>query len=163
MSVKRAIILAGGLGKRLHPYTVVLPKPLMPIGDAPILEIIIKQLSTFGFERITIAVNHQADIIKAFEDGKKWGVNIDYSLEKKQLGTMGPLSIIKDLPENFLIMNGDILSDINYDIFYKFHCDGNFNFTVSSKIRIDTLDYGILTKGREGFLENLKKNQNLTI
>ncbi|MGO7428570.1 sugar phosphate nucleotidyltransferase, partial [Rhizobium ruizarguesonis] len=96
-------------GTRLRPYTVVLPKPLMPIGDYPILEVIIRQLISGGFQHITLAVNHQAELIKAFfQDGDKWGVRIDYSLEDEPLGTMGPLRLIKDLPENFLVMNGDI-------------------------------------------------------
>ena len=106
---KRAVILAGGKGTRLKPYTISLPKPLVPIGDMPILEIIIRKLSKSGFDHITITVNHMADIIRAyFNDGSKWGVKIDYSLESKPLSTMGPLKLIKDLPENFLIMNGGI-------------------------------------------------------
>ena len=109
---KRAIILSGGKGTRLKPYTYVLPKPLMPIENYPILEIIIRQLSSFGFDHITLAVNHQADIIKAFfQNGEKWGIKIDYSLETQPLGTMGPLKLMKDLPDNFLVMNGDVLSE----------------------------------------------------
>ena len=108
----RAIVLAGGLGTRLKPYTHALPKPLVPVGEYPILEIVIRQLAKAGFKYITLAVNHQAEIIKAyFQDGKKWNVQIDYSLELKMLGTMGPLSIIDNLPESFLVMNGDILTD----------------------------------------------------
>ena len=83
---KRAIILAGGLGTRLKPYTVSLPKPLVPIGEKPILEIIILQLKKYGFSHITLAVNHMANIIEAFfGNGEKWGITIDYSLEKKSL------------------------------------------------------------------------------
>ena len=95
---KRAIILSGGQGTRLRPYTVVLPKPLMPLGDYSILEIVIRQLVIAGFDHITLAVNHQAELIKAFfGDGSKWNVKIDYSLEDKPLSTMGPLKLIKDL------------------------------------------------------------------
>src|SRR6478736_7127507 len=105
---KRAVILAGGKGTRLRPYTIVLPKPLMPIGDYPILEIVVRQLIEHGFSHITIAVNHQAEIIKAFfGNGSKWGIRIDYSLENKPLSTMGPLTLIEDLPDDFLVMNGD--------------------------------------------------------
>ena len=86
---QRAVILAGGLGTRLRPYTVSLPKPLMPIIDRPILEIIIRQLVRCGFDHLTLAVNHQADLLKAFfGDGSRWGVLIDYSLETKPLSTM---------------------------------------------------------------------------
>src|SRR5687768_1139812 len=92
---KRAVILAGGKGTRLKPYTIVLPKPLMPIGDYPILEVIVRQLARAGFSHVTLAVNHQAELIKAFfEDGAKWGLRIDYSLEDKPLGTMGPLKLV---------------------------------------------------------------------
>jgi len=98
---KRAVILAGGLGMRLRPYTTVLPKPLMPVGEYPILEVVIRQLAKYGFTHITLAVNHQADIIKAyFQEGLRWGVKIDYSLENTPLGTMGPLRLIPDLPDN---------------------------------------------------------------
>ena len=119
---KRAIILVGGKGNRLKPYTIVLPKPLMPIGDYPILEVVIRQLSKNGFDRITLAVNHQAEIIKAFfGDGSKWNVSIDYSLEDKPLSTMGPLKLIPDLPENFLVMNGDVLTNLDFSSFYEQH------------------------------------------
>src|SRR5713226_1664542 len=112
---KRAIILAGGKGTRLRPYTVVLPKPPMPIGDCPILEVIIKQLAENGFGRVRLAVNHLFEMIEAFfTDGSKWGIKIDYSLEDRPLSTMGPLKLIRDLPDDFLVMNGDILADLNY-------------------------------------------------
>ena len=123
---KRAIILAGGLGTRLKPYTISLPKPLVPIHNKPILDIVLRQLSSHGFQRITIAVNHQADIIQAyFKDGKKWGLNIDYSLESKPLGTMGPIKLIEDLPENFIVMNGDLLTDLNFQEFFEQHCNNH--------------------------------------
>lgn len=145
MSTKRAVILAGGKGTRLRPYTVVLPKPLMPIGDYPILEVIVRQLVSAGFNRITMAVNHQANIIMAyFGDGSKWGVAIDYSLEHVPLGTMGPLKLIDDLPDNFLVMNGDILTDIDYRVFYDRHVNENCLFTISSYFREQKVDYGVL-------------------
>ena len=151
---KRAIILAGGKGTRLRPYTVVLPKPLMPIGDYPILEIIVRQLASAGFDHITMTVNHQADLIKTFfGDGEKWGVKIDYSLEDKPLSTMGPLSLIDDLPDNFLVMNGDILTDLNYADFYEHHVNAGNIFTVSSYVRETVNLYGVL---------EIDENQKLT-
>ncbi|KAI4452789.1 UTP--glucose-1-phosphate uridylyltransferase [Eubacterium plexicaudatum ASF492] len=117
---KCAVILAGGKGTRLRPYTIAMPKPLVPVGDYPIMEIIIRQLVKYGFKRIIITVNHQAELIQSyFGDGKKWGIHIEYSLETKPLGTMGPLRQIKDLPEHFLVMNGDILTDLNFAKFLK--------------------------------------------
>lgn len=142
---KRAIILAGGMGKRLRPYTVVLPKPLMPIGEYPILEVIIRQLAYYEFEHITIAVNHQAEVIQAFfGNGSKWGIKIDYSLEDKPLSTIGPLKLIKDLPDDFLIMNGDVLTDLNYNDLFDYHIKSKNIFTISSYQRRNQIDYGVL-------------------
>lgn len=143
--LKRAVILAGGKGTRLRPYTVVLPKPLMPIGEYPILEVVVRQLVKSGFTHITMAVNHQAELIRAFfGNGLKWGVKIDYSKEEDPLGTMGPLNLIPDLPENFLIMNGDILTDLDFSVFYREHANNNAIFSISSRERLQKVDYGVL-------------------
>lgn len=141
----RAVILAGGKGTRLRPYTVVLPKPLMPIGEYPILEVIIRQLISCKFDHITLAVNHQADIFKAFfGNGSKWGITIDYVLEEKELGTMGALSLISDLPENFLVLNGDVLTNLNFSDFYLTHCTSNSLLSISSFLRKEKIDFGVL-------------------
>lgn len=158
---KRAIILAGGRGTRLRPYTLVLPKPLMPIGEQPILEVIIKQLVAAGFDHITLAVNHQAEIIKAFfMDGSKWGIRIDYSLENKPLSTMGPLKLIKDLTDNFLVMNGDILTDLDYADLFETHVRHNEIFTISSYVREQLVDYGVLETA-EGRLLGLREKPRM--
>lgn len=165
---KRAVILAGGKGTRLRPYTVVLPKPLMPIGEYPILEVVVRQLARHGFDHITMAVNHQAELIKTFfGDGAKWGVLIDYSLEDQPLGTMGPLRLISDLPEHFLVMNGDILTDLAFSVFYKQHVDGNHLFTISSHRREQLIDYGVLEIDEEknliGFSEKPKTTHEVSM
>ena len=155
---KRAVILAGGKGTRLRPYTVVLPKPLMPLGDYPILEIIIRQLASFGFNHITLTVNHQAEIIKAFfGDGSKWNVIIDYSLEDQPLSTMGPLKLIKDLPENFLVMNGDVLTDLDFDWFYKYHISNGNIFTIAGFDRVEVSEYGVLDRNADSFLTGFRE------
>lgn len=142
---KRAVILAGGKGTRLRPYTVVLPKPLMPIGDYPILEVIIRQLARYRFDHITIAVNHQANLIKAFcGEGEQWGVHIDYSLETQPLSTVAPLSLIEDLPENFLLLNGDVLTDLDLEQFYCAHVLEKRTFTIAASRRTHIIDYGVL-------------------
>ena len=155
---KRAVVLAGGKGTRLKPYTITLPKPLVPVGDdMPVLEIIIRQLRSHGFNHITLAVNHMSEIIKAFfGDGSKWDVKIDYSEESKPLGTMGPLKNIIDLPENFLVMNGDIITDLNYGSFYAEHSKGKSIFTISSFERNEQVDYGVLTS-EKGSLKELSE------
>lgn len=155
---KRAVILAGGKGTRLRPYTVVLPKPLMPIGEYPILEVIVRQLVRAGFDHITLAVNHQAEIIKAFfQNGERWGIRIDYSLEDQPLGTMGPLKLIKDLPDNFLVMNGDILTDLDYAAFHDRHTASGAIFTISSMCRHHQIDYGVLDKNEQGLLSGFRE------
>lgn len=155
---KRAIILAGGKGTRLRPYTVVLPKPLMPIGEYPILEVIIRQLAQHGFDHVTLAVNHQAEIIRAFfQDGAKWGIKIDYSFEDKPLSTMAPLHLINDLPENFLIMNGDILTDLSFSDLFEEHVIKNNIFTISSHVREQKIDYGVLEIDVNGYLSGFSE------
>mgnify|MGYP001476118579 CR=1 FL=1 len=155
---KRAVILAGGKGTRLKPYTVVLPKPLMPIGDFPILEVVIRQLAKNEFGHVTITVNHQAEIIKAFcGDGSRWGIKVDYSLESKPLSTMGPLKLIKDLPENFLVMNGDILTDLSFADFYNAHLTENNLFSISSYQRTEVSEYGVLEVDSSNRLTGFKE------
>ena len=155
---KRAVILAGGKGARLRPYTVVLPKPLMPIGEFPVLEVIIRQLVQHGFDHVTMAVNHQAEIIRAFfQDGEKWGLKIDYSLEDRPLSTMAPLRLIHDLPENFLVMNGDILTELSFSDFYKEHVISDNIFTISSHMREQKIDYGVLEMDANNHLSGFRE------
>lgn len=168
MNNKHAVILAGGKGTRLRPYTVVLPKPLMPIGEWPILEVIIRQLVHHGFVRITLSVNHQYELIKAFfGDGTKWNVAIDYSLEDEPLGTMGPLKLIDDLPDNFLVMNGDVLTDISFSRFFDKHAKNKSLFTISSYKREQLIDYGVLdindNKQLTGFREKPRTSYEVSM
>lgn len=163
---KTAVILAGGKGTRLRPYTVVLPKPLMPVGDYPILEVIIRKLSASGFTKIIMAVNHQAEIIKAyFGNGSKWNISIEYSLEEVPLSTMGPLKLIPELPENFLIMNGDVLSDIDFATLYDLHLKENNIFTVAGFNRVLKSEYGVLEVNEKNHLVDFKEKPtyNLTV
>lgn len=142
---RHAVVLAGGKGSRLRPYTIVLPKPLMPIGEFPVVEVLIRQLAHHGFQHITLAVNHQAEIIRAFfGNGEKWGIQIDYSLETLPLSTIGPLRLIPDLPEQFLLVNGDILTDLNFRSFFDRHCCGAADFTIAAHRRAHRIDYGVL-------------------
>ena len=133
--MRRAVILAGGLGTRLRPYTTVLPKPLMPIGDRPILDIVIRQLAAAGFEQVTIATGYLAELIEAFfGDGSRHGVPIDYFREDEPLGTVGALSLIEGLDEDFLVMNGDILTDLDYRALLDRHCEGGQAATIAARI-----------------------------
>jgi len=141
----RAVILAGGKGARLHPYTIVFPKPLMPINGSPILDIVITQLRNHGFDHITLAVGYMADMIKTYFNGsKKFDVKIDYSQEDHPLGTIGALSLIEDLPENFLVMNGDILTDLDFSKFFDFHLQEGALATVATYSKEVSIEYGIV-------------------
>jgi NDP-sugar pyrophosphorylase family protein len=142
---KRAVVLAGGKGTRLRPYTVVLPKPLMPLGEYPILEVIVRQLASQGFDHITLAVNHQANLIKAFfGNGEQWEVRIDYSLEMQPLSTIAPLCLIPDLPDDFVLMNGDVLTDLDLQLLFREHVQNHHLFTIAASRRKHTIDYGVL-------------------
>ncbi|MEA2628528.1 MAG: NDP-mannose synthase [Chloroflexota bacterium] len=141
----KAVILAGGKGSRLAPYTTVLPKPLMPIVDMPILEIVLKQLKSCGFTEIVIAVGHLAALIKAyFGDGSGLGIRIDYILEAAPLGTAGPLGHIEDLKESFLVMNGDILTDLDYAKLVDHHKAAGSVMTIATHKRKVKIDFGVL-------------------
>ncbi|MFZ4288304.1 sugar phosphate nucleotidyltransferase [Variovorax sp. HJSM1_2] len=150
----RAIIMAGGKGTRLKPYTTLIPKPLVPLGGKySILEIIIMQLAQNGFSHVTLAVNHLSHLIMSyFGDGSRLGVKIDYSLEEGELSTIGPLTLIDDLPENFLVMNGDILCDLNYKNFFETHVAKKSLVSVSAYKREAKIDFGVLKYDSNGHL-----------
>lgn len=133
--MKKAVILAGGLGSRLKPFTQAIPKPLLPIGEKSMLEIQIENLAKYGFKEIFIATNYKAEYIEAFiGDGKKYGVDVTFSNEDIPLGTCGPLSLLRDkLTEPFLLMNGDILSTIDFGKLYEFGSEKGADFTVVTK------------------------------
>jgi len=141
----RAVILAGGKGTRLKPYTTTIPKPLMPVGEQAVLEIIIKQLAQYDFINITLAVSHKANLIQAFcGNGEAWDVDIDYSFDENQLGTVGPITLIPDLPENFLVMNGDTLCDLNYKSLYEYHRLKDNDVTLAVYDRKTKIDFGVV-------------------
>jgi NDP-sugar pyrophosphorylase family protein len=141
----RAIILAGGKGVRLAPLTDVIPKPLVPIGGMPVLEIVLRQLKANGFHRITLAVGYLADLIKAyFQDGARWGVKIDYSYEAQPLGTAGPLKLIAGLNEPFLVMNADVLTDMNYQALVDYHREHGGIATIGAFARQVKIDLGVI-------------------
>jgi len=142
----KAVILAGGMGTRLAPYTTAFPKPLMPVGGCPILEIVVKQLKYHGFREIILAVGHLAELITTFlGDGSKYGVRIKYSKEEAPLGTAGPLGLLKDeLKGTFLVMNGDVLSSINYDALLKYHKKNNSFATIALARRNAEVDFGVI-------------------
>ncbi len=155
----QAIIMAGGKGRRLRPYTAILPKPLMPMGNIPILEIILRQLKHYGFDQITLAVGYLAELIQAyFGTGERWGLEITYSREKENLGTIGPLSLIDDLHDTFLVLNGDILTDLDYKKLFDFHHQSDQLVTIASFTKQVEIDLGILkTEEHYNLVEYIEK------
>ena len=149
----QVVILAGGKGTRLRPYTTAFPKPLMPIGDHPILEVVVKQLRYYGFSNIVIAVGHLKELIQAFlNNGEKWGVDISYSVEDKPLGTAAPLKLIKDLQDDFLVMNGDVLTNLAFDNFYQYHKDNDALCTIAMFKKPVNIDLGVLKTNEDNRL-----------
>jgi len=150
----RAVILAGGRGTRLAPYTAVLPKPLMPVGEMPILEIVIRQLAYHGIGNITLAVGYLAELLMAYcGDGSKFGVKLNYSREEQPLGTAGPISLISDLDETFLVMNGDLLTTINYTAMWNYHRERSAIATLASYRRQVKIDLGVI-ESQDGWLKD---------
>ncbi len=141
----KAVILAGGRGTRLAPYTTILPKPLMPLGNHPVLEIILCQLKRCGFTEITMAVGYLRHLLEAyFEHGERWGVHIEYSYEDEPLGTAGPLSLIPGLVEPFLVMNGDVLTDLDFGALYAYHLEHEATATISLYPKTVEISLGVL-------------------
>jgi NDP-sugar pyrophosphorylase family protein len=141
----RAVILAGGKGTRLAPYTSVFPKPLMPVGDMPILEIVISQLAHYGITHITLAVGHLATLLQTFfGDGARHGVTIDYAFEDQPLGTAGPLAQISGLDETFVVMNGDVLTTLDYSELLRYHRQSGAVATIATHQREVKIDLGVI-------------------
>lgn len=142
---KRAVILAGGKGTRLGPYTTVLPKPLMPLGDRAILDIVVRQLRASGYGRLTLSVGYLAHLIKAvFGDGSEWGVAIEYCEEEEPLGTAGPLRLVGGLDGAFLAMNGDVLTTLDYGELLEAHRRSGGAMTIATHRRVVKTEYGVL-------------------
>ena len=158
-----AVVLAGGKGSRLRPFTFAVPKPLVPIGDMPILELLIRQLSSQGFDRITISVGHLAGLIAAFcGDGSRWGVPIDYVTEDQPLGTVGSLSLIDSYPDDrVLVVNGDTLTDMDFAEAYRWHNEAD-GATICSNVRTVDIDFGVLSTDDDAYLTGYTEKPQLS-
>ena len=147
----RVIILSGGRGVRLAPLTEVIPKPLVPIGGMPILEIVLRQLRAQGFRKITLAVGYMSELLKAyFQDGSRFGVEIDYSYEKEPLGTAGPLALIDRLDDTFMVMNADVLTNIDYQELVGHHRAQKGVTTIATFEKLTKIDLGVIVKNGDG-------------
>ena len=156
-----AVILAGGKGTRLQPFTSDIPKPLVPVGDTPIIEILLRQLKKSGVGRVHIAVNHLAHLIMALlGDGTSLGLNISYSVEDKPLSTVAPIKLIKDLPEHFIVANGDVLTDIDVRKLYDYHLSRRAALTIATYIRTEKIDFGVLESSADGRVVQFSEKPN---
>lgn len=150
-----AVILAGGKGARLKPFTMTIPKPLLPLGETPILEIVIEQLVAAGVSHIVLTLGHMAQIFMAsIGDGTRWGVKVECILEHQPLGTAGSLRAVKNLEENFLVMNADLLTTIDYRALFQHHLRRKAWGTIALSKREVQIDYGVIRSTPEGLLED---------
>lgn len=147
----KAVILAGGKGTRLKPLTAVFPKPLVPLGSKPIIEILLRRLGGFGLTDITICTGYLSELIMAVcEDGAKFGLNITYSREEAPLGTAGPLGGIQGLTDPFVVMNGDLLTTLNFEKMLDYHDRQKADITVAVYRRDVKIDFGVVKFGDDG-------------
>jgi NDP-sugar pyrophosphorylase family protein len=146
----KAVVMAGGKGTRLAPYTKILPKPLMPIGDTPILEIMLRQMQRAGIDEVTLSVGHLSELLHAFfQDGQQFGLKINYSYEDHPLGTAGPLSLVPGLDAPFLVTNGDVLTTLNLKDLINFHHSKGGIATIAAHSRNIKIDLGVIQSNPE--------------
>jgi NDP-sugar pyrophosphorylase family protein len=146
-----AVILAGGKGTRLKPFTMSIPKPLLPLGDIPILDVILRQLAVSGFDRVVLTLGHMAPLFHAhYGDGSAYGLRLDYLTESEPLGTAAPLRQLSDPDEDFLVMNGDLLTDLSYCDLVETHRSNRAAGTIGVAARQEKVDYGVIEMRADG-------------
>lgn len=160
----KVILMAGGLGSRLKELTINIPKPMLQVGDKPILETVIKQFSNYDFNDFFISVNYMPEkIMTYFGDGKTFNVNIEYLLETKRLGTAGCLSLINEtFTEPFFLMNSDILTNIDFEKMLNFHLENGFEITIATIDHNTVIPYGVLKTDESGQVESIKEKPIVT-
>lgn len=141
----KAVVLAGGKGTRLLPYTTILPKPLLPIGEMPILEVMLWQMKRAGVKEVVLTVGHMAAILRSyFGNGEEFGIKISYSYEDKPLGTAGPLAQVNGLDKTFLVTNGDVLTTLSIRKLVAFHKQKGGIATIAAHQRQVKIDLGVI-------------------
>jgi NDP-mannose synthase len=159
----RAVILAGGQGVRLQPYATIVPKPLMPVGNFPIAEIIVRQLCLHGFTEITMAVGHLRQLVEAyFGNGARWGIKIEYLDEQRPLGTVGPLAQLEGFDEPLLLVNGDILTDLNFAEVLRAHASADCDITIATFCKTVGTDLGVIKSDETGRVVEYTDKPRLT-
>jgi mannose-1-phosphate guanylyltransferase len=160
----KAVIQAGGKGTRLRPYTLILPKPLMPVGELPVIELLLKWLRRNGVTEIFITTGYLGHLIKALcGDGERWDMKVHYSEESEPLGTVGALDLVRDhLDETFLVLNGDLITDMNLRSFIHFHHGHDGILTVGSTVKQVDVDMGVIEAGDDGLIGNFREKPVLS-
>ncbi len=161
-----AVMLAGGVGSRLYPYTAFIPKPLVPIDKDAIAEVLLRQLAHYGTQRVIVSIGHLGHLIEAvLGDGARYGLELIYQREQEPLGTVGPLALARDLlPENFLVLNGDVLSNIDFAAIRAQHATSSHTLTVATFMREVRSEFGVLETNEVGNVTAFKEKpaiQNL--
>lgn len=153
-----AVILAGGKGVRLKPFTMVIPKPLLPIGELPIVEVVIRQIAASGIKRIAMMLGYMAQLfIATFGDGSRWGVKIEYYIEEEPLGTAGSLKMLENPEKYLLVINGDILTTLDYRNIIAYHCARNASGTIAVTQRKAHIDYGVILRTKNNYLREYRE------
>ncbi len=143
----KAVVLAGGKGTRLSPYTTILPKPLMPIGDMPILEVMLLQMKQAGIDHVVLTVGHLSELLRAFfKNGSEFGLTISYSYEQQPLGTAGPIALVDGLEDTFLVSNGDVLTTLDLRDLIRFHKEQKAIATIAAHHRQSKIDLGVIQR-----------------
>lgn len=162
MNGKTAVILAGGLGSRLRPYTLTIPKPLLPLDGVPIIEVVVRQLAHQGFARIVVCLGYLGQMIEfVLGDGSRLDTAIEYVYEKDPMGTAGALTLVRDLPEYFLVMNGDLLTTLNYSEFLNVTSESECLAGVALHRRTVNIDYGVVESNSSDRLVNYQEKPTL--
>ena len=162
----KAVILAGGKGTRLLPYTIVIPKPMLPIAGIPIIEIISRQLSYYGFDDVSISLGHLSEMIKVYLKGKEAEPGFptfSYHIEEKAKGTAGPIKELEISAENFVVMNGDILTNINLKNLYEFHCENDAALTIAVRNTSYQLPFGAVTINSKNEVTNFEEKPKIEL
>ncbi|MBN1612941.1 MAG: NTP transferase domain-containing protein [Deltaproteobacteria bacterium] len=153
-----AVILAGGKGVRLKPFTMAIPKPLLPIGDLPIIEVVIRQIASAGIKRVAMMLGYMSQLfIATFGDGSKWGVQIEHYIEEEPLGTAGSLRMLTNPEEHLMVMNGDILTTLDYRNILEYHRAAHASATIAVTQRKAHIDYGVVVQTKDGLLQEYRE------
>lgn len=163
----KVVLLAGGKGTRLRPLTVVFPKPLVPLGDKPILDILLTRLRNLGFDEVTISTGYLAEMVRSLcGDGARFNMKVDYVHEDAPLGTAGALSLIEGEPDNYMVMNGDLLTTLDLNRMKDFHIENDADVTIAIFRREISIDFGVVETENgvfKGFREKPKLHHDVSM